>query len=391
MSWILIRNGHLFAPEDRGVQDLLVVDQGVVAIGSNLAKPSDSYPVEIYDAQDRIILPGLIDPHIHIIGASGLRGPASRTTDLQLSRMTRVGVTTIISPLGTDCVSRTIPDLLARAMQLDAEGITAYCYTGGWRKPLPTLTGEPLLDVTYLERVLGIKVAIAEANAPHFSVEELSVLAHAAIIGGKLAGKKTILHTHIGDRSEGLHPLEEVADRTGLPVDQLVATHVNRNPDLFEQALEYGKRGGSINLTTLERPGSGYPRAIHASQAVLNALDRGVLDSRITISTDSGAAFLRPNKSTGDSEFYMAGPDSLLETVCELVKAGLSWSKATSFATKNTADLFGLTRKGRIEVDSDADVLILTPSADVDRVYCRGRLMVKDGKPIVRGLCEEES
>jgi len=389
MSWILIRNGHLFAPEDKGVQDLLIVDQRILAIGPNLPKPSEPYPVEIYESKDRIVLPGLIDPHIHIIGASGLGGPATRTTDLQIFRIIEAGVTTIISPLGADSLSRTIPNLLSRSMQLGAEGMSTYCYTGGWRKPLPTLTGDPLLDVTYIDRVLGIKVAIAEPNAPYFSVEELSLLAHAAIIGGKLSGKKGVLHVHVGDRDEGLRPLEEAVMRTGLPMDQFVATHVNRNPNLWEQAINYAKSGGSIDITTMQKPEAGYQKAIPASRAILDALENGFPDSRITMSSDGGALYPRRNPTTGEVVYYMAGPDSLLETIRELVQAGLSWGQAVSFVTSNTADLLGLVRKGRVEVGSDADILILTKSGDVDRVYCRGRLMVKDGKPIVRGLFEE--
>ncbi len=91
MSWILVRGGHLFAPEDRGIQDLLMIDGRIVAIGANLPELHELYPLEIVDAQDQIVLPGLIDPHLHIIGASGLGGPTTRTTDLQISCIAGVG------------------------------------------------------------------------------------------------------------------------------------------------------------------------------------------------------------------------------------------------------------------------------------------------------------
>jgi beta-aspartyl-dipeptidase (metallo-type) len=389
MSWILVRGGHLFAPEDRGIQDLLMINGRIVAIGANLPELHELYPLEIVDAQDQIVLPGLIDPHLHIIGASGLGGPTTRTTDLQISCIAGVGITTVISPLGADSLSRTLPDLLARAMQMEAEGITAYCYTGGWRIPVPSLMGDPLSDVTYLDRVLGIKVAIAEPKAPYLSVEELSLLAHAAIIGGKLSGKKAVLHAHVGDRAEGLHPLEEAVARTGLPIHQFVATHVNRNPNLWEQAIEYAKSGGSIDITTMQKPEAGYPKAIHASRTILDALEKGVPISRITMSSDGGAGYPRLGPNGEEMGFYMAGPESILETVRELVQAGLSWGQAVSFATVNTADLLGLAKKGRLEVGSDADILILTKSGNVDRVYCRGKLMVKDRKPVVQGLFED--
>ena len=133
MSWTLIRGGHLFSPKDKGVQDLLIIHGRILAMGNNLPAPSEPYLGEIWDARDRIILPGLIDPHLHIIGASGLKGPATRTRDLPISNITRAGVTTVISPLGADSLSRTIPYLLARARQLEVEGISTYCYIGGWK------------------------------------------------------------------------------------------------------------------------------------------------------------------------------------------------------------------------------------------------------------------
>ena len=53
------------------------------------------------------------------------------------------------------------------------------------------------------------------------------------------------------------------------------------------------------------------------------------------------------------------------------------------------ADLLGLVKKGRLDVGSDADILILKRSGDVDRVYCRGKLMVKERKPVVREFFED--
>jgi len=121
----------------------------------------------------------------------------------------------------------------------------------------------------------------------------------------------------------------------------------------------------------------------------LDALKKGVPISRITMSSDGGAGYPRLGPNGEGVGFYMAGPESILETVRELVQAGLSWGQAVSFVTSNTADLLGLVKKGRVEVGSDADILILKKSGDVDRVYCRGKLMVKDRKPVVQGLFED--
>ena len=214
MRWVLLKGGHVFDPEDRGAADVLVVGGEIVAVGPGLAAPTGVGEGEIVDVSGHILLPGLIDPHIHVMGASGMGGPTTRSTDLQIERIAGVGVTTVVSPLGADSLSRDIPCLLARAAALECEGISAYCYTGGWKNPVPTLTGDPQADVAYVDRVLGVKVAIAEPMAPAYTTEELCRLAHAAWTGGRLAGKRSVLHTHAG-RPAGWprsHPGSSAAD-----------------------------------------------------------------------------------------------------------------------------------------------------------------------------------
>jgi beta-aspartyl-dipeptidase (metallo-type) len=304
---------------------------------------------------------------------------------MQIERITGVGVTTVVSPLGADSLSRDIPCLLARAAALECEGISAYCYTGGWKNPVPTLTGDPQADVAYVDRVLGVKVAIAESMAPAYTPEELCRLAHAAWTGGRMAGKRSVLHTHAGDLPEGLASIREVQRRTGIPAERLVVTHVNRNPDLWRQAMEFAKAGGSIDLTTMQRPETNHLHAIPAAQALREALTAGVPAVRMTLSTDTGVPYPKMDASGKVIGLYMAGPDAILGTIRELVQAGLSWGTAVAFATANTAGLLGLARKGRLAAGADADILILDAGGQVDRVYARGRQLVTGGQPLVWG------
>jgi beta-aspartyl-dipeptidase (metallo-type) len=385
MSWILLKGGHVFDPEDRGVADVLILNGRIAAVGPHLAPPTGIGEGEVLGAADRIVLPGLIDGHIHVMGASGLGGPLTRSPDLQIERIVGVGVTTVISPLGADSLSRSIPCLLARAAALECEGISAYCYTGGWKLPVPTLTGDPQADVAFVDRVLGIKVAISEPLAPIYGTDELCRLAHAAYTGGRLAGKRAVLHAHIGDHPEGLMPLREVQRRTGIPRDRLLAIHVNRNPVLWKQAMEYARDGGSIDLTAMQRPETGHPHAIRPAEAIREALAAGVPAARITLSTDSGVPYPRLNAAGQVIGQFMAGPDALLEVVRGLAQAGLSWGQAAAFATRHVADLLGLGRKGGLAAGSDADILILDAGGTVERVYARGRLLVDQGAPILRG------
>ncbi len=391
MRWTLLQGGHVFEPDDRGATDVLMLGREIAAVGRDLPEPRGIGDGEVVDVSHRVLLPGLIDPHVHVMGASGLGGPTTRSTDLQIERITTTGVTTVVSPLGADSLSRGIPSLLARAAALECEGISAYCYTGGWWNPVPTLSGNPQADVAYVDRILGVKVAVAEPMAPAYTAEELCRLAHAAWTGGRLAGKRAVLHAHAGDLPDGLMAIREVQRRTGIPADSLMVTHVNRNPDLWRQAMEFAKAGGSIDLTTMQRPETHHPHATPAASAIREALAAGVPAARMTLSTDSGVPYPRLDGSGNVVGLYMAGPDAILGTIGELVQAGFSWGQAAAFATVHTANILGLPRKGRLAAGADADILVLEEDGRVDRVYARGRELVRKGDPLVWGAFGDQA
>ncbi len=56
--------------------------------------------------QDQIIIPGLIDVHVHAIGGGGEQGPSSRAPESRLSELIRGGLTTLAGLLGTDGMTR---------------------------------------------------------------------------------------------------------------------------------------------------------------------------------------------------------------------------------------------------------------------------------------------
>ena len=383
MNWLLITGARVFAPDDLGTPDVLCWRDRIVAVGKQVELPS-AVETQTVDGSGCVLLPGLIDPHIHIMGASGTAGPASRTPDLPVSRITAAGVTTVVSPLGGDSLSRSPKGLVLRAAGASAEGISAYVYTGGWRNPVPTVSGDVQTDVALIDRVLGVKVAVAEPMAPPLSTAELAGLAHAAVSGGRIAGKQSVLHAHIGDRPEGLRPIREAAEATGLPLDRFVATHVNRNPGLWTQAIAFAVEGGSIDITAQVQKRFGYLDAVEPAIAVAEALDRGVPPGRITLSSDSGAAYPAPD----GSGTYLAGPEELLPALRNIVGDAGNWETAARVASANAAGLLGLSRKGRIAEGADADLLLLSDDGSVRDVWCRGRLMVEAGHPVVKGAFE---
>ena len=151
----LIRSGQLFTPDDRGKADLLMAAGKIVRIADRIDAP-EGLEVEVVEADGKLITPGFIDLHVHITGGGGEGGPATRVPEIQLSRITTAGVTTVVGVLGTDDVTRHPESLLAKAQGLEQEGITAFIMTGSYQFPPPTITGSIRKDIALIPHVVGV-------------------------------------------------------------------------------------------------------------------------------------------------------------------------------------------------------------------------------------------
>ena len=64
------------------------------------------------------MVPGLIDPHIHLLGGSGETGFSTQTPEFFISEIVRFGVTTVVGTLGVDTTMKTMAGLLAKVKAL---------------------------------------------------------------------------------------------------------------------------------------------------------------------------------------------------------------------------------------------------------------------------------
>ncbi|CAF1302477.1 unnamed protein product [Didymodactylos carnosus] len=73
---------------------------------------SNSIKVLRINVENQIIMPGLIDVHVHAIGGGGEQGPYSRTPESRLSQLISAGLTTIVGILGTDGITRRVLNMM---------------------------------------------------------------------------------------------------------------------------------------------------------------------------------------------------------------------------------------------------------------------------------------
>ncbi len=357
----LLKNANVYAPEPLGIKHVLVAAGKIIKIldrkSDQQDQPPASWGVEVVDCEGASLLPGFIDGHAHITGGGGEAGFATQVPPVALSEFTGVGVTTVVGLLGTDDTTRSTENLLARVYGLREEGMSAYCWTGGYHYPLTTLTGSAKSDIVYLEPVIGIgEFAISDHRSSQPTFEEVIRLASEAHVAGLITGKAGVIHFHMGDGGRRLELIERAISETEIPARVFNPTHVNRNKALFEDSCKLLDRGGYIDITA--DPG------LEAVEAIAQAINRGLDLERITLSSDGGGC-LPCFDSQGKLQHMDFGRAStLLETVQSALAAGMTMESILPMVTSNVASLLRLGGKGRIAPGYDADLLVVNRTHD---------------------------
>ncbi len=381
----LLRDAELYAPAPAGRCDLLLAGGRVAAIGRSLPVPPVGWPVEEVALDGAPVCPGLVDVHAHLDGGGGEGGAHTRVPALQLTQLTRAGVTTAVGLLGTDSTTRSIRSLLATARGLARYGITALCYTGAYRVPPDTLLGSVREDIALVDRIVAVgELAISDHRSSQPTLEELLRVGADAHVAGLMTGKAGLVHLHLGDGERGLDLVRGALDRSELPPRTWHPTHVNRNRRLWAEAQEIVARGVTVDLTAFPDE-EGAPTTAEDLAAWVKA---GLPLDRLTMSSDGGGCLPTFGADGQLCHMDVGSPDTLLHAVRGAVALGVDLDRALRPVTETPARLFRLHGKGRIAAGADADLLVLNADLTVRHVLAAGRFLVRDGAPVVRGLFE---
>ena len=379
---LLIKNTNLYSPKSLGKKDILISNGKIVAIDDEII--NHSVFSEVWDAKGAITTPGFIDQHIHVIGAGGKHGFASMTPQLHLGDLINCGTTTVVGLLGTDGSTRSIKTLFSKIQALNQEGITAYMYTGYYGLDKVYLMNSLQEDMIYIDSVIGCKIAISDIRSSYPSALELLRLLRNVRVGGMLAGKKGILHLHLGALSSKMDLLFEIIENYEFPIEHISPTHVGRTKDLFDQAITFAKMGGMIDITT------GASKYTDPYKSVLYALDNNVSIDNMTFSSDGNAGLDKLDKNNNLVGFKSAPFDKNFEEVINLHKlGGIPLEDALKLITSNPAKNLGLKNKGQVKVNSDADLCFLNSDLELNTVIANGKFMMQEGVLVVKGSFEK--
>jgi beta-aspartyl-dipeptidase (metallo-type) len=384
---LLIRNAIVYSPEPLGKKELLIGGNIILAISDKIDLPKN-FDIEEVDANGLVIVPGLIDNHVHIAGAGGEGGPSTRTPELALSSMFKGGVTTVIGCLGTDGLTRSVEAVLMKAKSLRHEGASAWIWTGAYQVPTPTITGDAGRDIALIDEIIGVgELAISDHRSSCPSTGELIRITALARVGGMLGKKAGMVNIHLGDAKNPFQPLHDVINQSELKYTQFLPTHCNRNNYIFEDSKIYGK-AGYVDITTSSWPYY-QDEEIKPSTSLKLLLEAGVPVGHITFSSDSCGSLPGFDEHGRLVKLEMGLPTSNLKELADsVIIEKIPLETALKVLTSNVASILKLPGKGFISAGMDADLLFLDPEMQIVNLLALGKWVVRDGLVVKKGTYE---
>lgn len=382
----LIQGAERYAPEPLGPGDLLMGGERVLALPANGTDVPVAAEAEVIDARGKLLVPGLVDALTHPCGGGGEGGFGNRTAELDAEDFIRAGVTAPVGALGTDSLGRSLEVLYGTVMGLRAQGLDAFMFTGSYRIPAPTLTGDVARDLYLVDPVIGVgEVAISDHRGAQASAEELRRLGAETQLGGILTGNGGTVLVHVGDGDARLQPLRDALSDSDLAPRVFYPTHVNRSTALLDEAAEWAVLGGFVDITVSTTPELVAAGDITALEALRRLLAAGAPASAITCSSDAGGSL--PVYVDGELRGLTAAqPAVLAEYLFEL------WSKesdlfplALAAVTRNPAAALSLPGRGMLRAGGAASFVLLDINQrTVSDVCCAGHWLLRDGQMVKR-------
>lgn len=383
----LLKNADVYSPKYLGKKDILLEGMKIVEIADEIANYENIPNLEVIDLKGKKVVPGYIDSHVHITGGGGEQGPASRTPEATIGELLECGVTTVVGLLGTDGISRSLENLLFKARALDDEGITAYILTGSYTTPPVTLTGDVERDITLIDKIIGVKTAVSDHRSSNPTAESLIELGTLSRRAGLLSNKAGLVVIHMGIGKKGLQPLFDAIENSDIPVGNFLPTHINlRSHKLLDDGIKLISMGGNIDFTcyTTEKDNG------DLAEKIKYCLDKGAKLSNITLSTDgygSMPKFDDDGKCIGITYGKCTGLHTAIKALVNTNT--LSLENALTLVTSNVARILAIeSKKGKIDIGFDADMIVYDENFEIDSVIAKGEIAIYEKNRYLMGTFE---
>jgi dihydroorotase len=336
---LLISGGTVIDPASglHARQDVAIASGRIVAVGPGLAASSSAD--DILDATGLLVIPGLVDLHVHVYwGVADLSVEADRTC---LGR----GVTTVVD--AGSAGANTFPGFRRSVAEASTGRVLAYLNISATGQIDPVF-GE-LHDLRFVDPERAAAVAVANSDL---------IVGFKVRVSEQLAGPNGLI---------GLDRALEAGRATGLPV----MVHIGGTAFPIEEALDRLRPDDVVtHAYTGWQPGGIVTDAGRVMPSAIAARARGV---RFDVGHGAGsftwpiaeaamAAGFRPDTISSDlHRFNLAGPvHDLATTLSKFLLLGLSLDEVIAMATTAPATALGRgNRLGTLAVGAEADVTAL--------------------------------
>lgn len=382
----LLKNAQVYAPAPLGMKDVLIVGDKVCRIEDKIEGYEGLPDVEVFDLAGKKLIPGYIDMHVHITGGGGEQGPASRVPESQLSVFLQNGITTCVGLLGTDGITRSIENLIAKARALTEEGITVYTLTSYYAYPPTTVTGSVEKDIVMLTPMIGVKIAVSDHRSSNPTAEDLIAVGVQARRAGLVSNTAGLVTMHMGSGKARLNPLFEALEKSDIPMKNFLPTHMLRCPELIEDGAKLVRMGGFIDCTA----GSDDKEVYTSADKLYDLLHMdGVTTENVSMSSDAFGSQPKFNAKGECIGLTYASPKYLHQTIKILVEKGMALEDAIKLLTSTPAKLIAKEGvKGCVAVGADADLLVLDENLDIDSLFAKGKAAVWAKELLMKGRFE---
>ncbi len=407
MSILLIRGGRFGDTPGLPEGDLLVVDGRIAERGPAIEVPEveeGAEPVEVVEAEGRVLLPGAIDAHAPLAGP---KTPSSPADDLGSGTIAaaRGGVTTIITSSrassGEDAAA-VLRDVTGRA---SGNVFVDWAAVVGLGRPTPEtarLLGDLRSEPGFLGAYLDLDAVDESATAGPGAILRIAAVAGVPILVQATGRSGTRGEARRVDTLVGLSALADVR-----PVVVPIASRA-----ALEQ-LDDALLGACVGLPYLILDGLPEDHALRPALGTED--DREALWEALIAGRLDGVASLHRSPPLSGAYRDWLGVASVELLLPALLTHGVAEGRIdlpslAEITAERPARRFGLwPTKGSLQVGADGDVLLVDPDAEwevdptglegrgkapawhgrtmrgrVVDVYSRGQCIVRDGSPLFR-------
>jgi len=393
MKDLLLKNGEIVSSSGVFKKDVLIRDGKIASIGGNV-----SGDVEEIDCSGKIILPGLIDAHVHF-REPGESHKEDWTTGSKAAASG--GVTTVFDMPNNSPAITTVERLNEKRKLIDGRTYINYGLFIGF-------DGDNLEEINKAKNIPGVKFYATDSTGDmgvNHGVEELFehsnklIVVHAEDEGiikentKKYVGDRTKVdmanHSKIRSAEAAKKSVQDLCKLVKETGHKMHIAHLSTEAevDLVEKYREYGvtcevaphhlllsdedyaDKGALVKMNPPVR-----------SRMDLFALWKGIKFGQVDIIATDHAPHTLEEKEHGYKDCPSGVPEveTTLPILLNVVNdEGLTLEELVKLCCERPADLFGVKNKGRIEEGFDADLVVV--DMDLEKKVENKNLFTKCG------------